>query len=85
MKNRSRIDIFSHILEATANGGATTKTKIMCKACLNYEQLKEYVALLLENGLLDYDKKNAEYNTTEKGINFLKAYNKIGEVMKVET
>ena len=40
MKNRSRTEIVSNILEA-ANGGVT-KTKIMYKAFLSYNQLKEY-------------------------------------------
>jgi predicted transcriptional regulator len=50
MKYRSRTDIVSQILEA-ANGGAT-KTKIMYKAYLSYAQLKEYLSVLVENGLL---------------------------------
>jgi predicted transcriptional regulator len=39
------------ILEA-ANGGAT-KTKIMYGAFLSFEQLKQYLAYLLEKGLID--------------------------------
>jgi predicted transcriptional regulator len=41
--SRSRIDIISQILE-TANGGVTTKVKIMYKANLSYAQLKDYVS-----------------------------------------
>lgn len=52
MKYRSRTDIVSQILEA-ANGGAS-KTKIMYKAYLSYAQLKEYLSVLVENGLLEY-------------------------------
>jgi predicted transcriptional regulator len=44
MKNRSRTELASNILEA-ANGGAT-KTKIMYRAFLSYAQLKEYLAML---------------------------------------
>ena len=40
------------ILEA-ANGGVTN-TKIMYKAFLSYAQLKEYLTVLIENGLLEY-------------------------------
>jgi predicted transcriptional regulator len=49
MKYRSRTDIAEMILEA-ANGGAA-KTKIMYKAFLSYAQLKEYLTVLLQNGL----------------------------------
>ncbi len=52
MKYRSRTDITAQILEA-ANGGVT-KTKIMYKAFLSYAQLKEYLTVLIENGLLEY-------------------------------
>jgi predicted transcriptional regulator len=68
MKYRSRTEIASNILEA-ANGGAT-KTKIMYKAFLSYAQLKEYLATLVENGLLAKDVEGI-YKTTGKGIKFL--------------
>jgi predicted transcriptional regulator len=69
MKYRSRSELVSHILEA-ANGGAT-KTKIMYKAFLSYAQLKEYLPLLSENGLLDYSAESAIFKTTSKGIRLL--------------
>ncbi len=76
MKYRSRTDITAQILEA-ANGGVT-KTKIMYKAFLSYAQLKEYLAVLIENGLLEYIEGEQIYRTTEKGNRFLKIYNQIG-------
>ena len=50
MKNRSRTEIVSMILEA-ANGG-TTKTKMMYNAFLSYNQLREYLSVLIENNLI---------------------------------
>ena len=47
MGNRSRTEIVAMILDA-ANGG-TTKTKIMYFAFLSYDQLKEYLSILIEN------------------------------------
>ena len=41
---RSRIEIISQILES-ANGGGVRKSKIMYKALLDYDQLKEYLML----------------------------------------
>ena len=75
MKYRSRTEIVSNILEA-ANGGAT-KTKIMYKAFLSYAQLKEYLALLSQNGLLEYLDADAKFKTTDKGIKFLAIYDKM--------
>ena len=75
MKYRSRTQIVANILEA-ANGGVT-KTKIMFKAFLSYSQLKEYLAVLIENGLLEHNVKEERYKTTSKGIKFLGIYNQM--------
>lgn len=79
MKYRSRTDIVATILEA-ANGG-TSKTKIMYKAYLSYAQLKEYLSVLIENGLLEYQPGALSYKTTEKGIRFMGTYSQMGEMM----
>ena len=79
MKYRSRTEIVGNILEA-ANGGAT-KTKIMYKAFLSYVQLKEYLSVLIENNLLEYIDGANKFKTTEKGLNYLKMHNEIGELL----
>ena len=80
MKYRSRTEIVSMILEA-ANGSAT-KTRIMYKAFLSYAQLREYLSVLIENNLLEYLEGSQTYKTTEKGLNFLKMHNEIGELLQ---
>ena len=52
MRNRSRTEIVGNILDA-ANGG-TSKTKIMYSAFLSYNQLNEYLSILIENNLIEY-------------------------------
>ena len=83
MKYRSRTEIVSMMLDA-ANGGAT-KTKIMYKAFLSYVQLKEYLSVLIENNLLEYIDGTHKFKTTEKGLNFLKMHNEIGELLQITT
>jgi predicted transcriptional regulator len=83
MKYRSRTEIVSNILDA-ANGG-TTKTKIMYKAFISYNQLKEYLSVLVENNLLEYLDGIHQFKTTEKGLNFLKMHNEIGELLQQTT
>ncbi len=80
MKYRSRTEIVSNILNA-ANGG-TTKTKIMYKAFLSYTQLKEYLSVLIENNLIEYIEGTHTFKTTEKGLNFLKMHNEMGELLQ---
>ena len=81
MKYRSRTEIVSNILDA-ANGGGATKTKIMYKAFLSYNQLKEYISMLIENNLIEYLDGVHKFKTTEKGLNFLKMHNEIGELLQ---
>ena len=78
MKYRSRTDITAQILEAS-NGG-TTKTKIMYKAYLSYSQLKEYLSVLMENGLLEREEGTQNYRTSEKGIAFLRTFSQMSEM-----
>jgi len=78
MGNRSRTEIVSNILDA-ANGG-TTKTKIMYFAFLSYNQLNEYLSILIENNLIEYLDGTKTFKTTEKGLKFLQMQNQIGEL-----
>jgi predicted transcriptional regulator len=73
VKYRSRTEIVSEILEL-AKGEGISKTKIMYGAYLSFSQLKEYLNLLLYNGMLSYNKANNKYRTTQKGLEFLKAH-----------
>jgi predicted transcriptional regulator len=80
MRYRSRTDIISEILDA-ANGGAT-KSGIMYRAFLSYAQMKEYLRVLTENNLLNYDVYTQTFKTTEKGLRFLDTYNQMDDMIK---
>ena len=69
---RNRIDIIAQLLDAASS--PTTKTKMMYKALLSYEQLKEYLVMLRENDLIAYDKTSGRFSTTNKGYEFTKRY-----------
>lgn len=81
MKYRSRSEIIALLLEG-ANGGRSTKTKLMYKAFLSFNQLKEYLAVLVENGLIEYE-GNQTYRTTEKGMCMLHLQNKLEEIAPI--
>jgi predicted transcriptional regulator len=83
MGNRSRTEIMSNILDA-ADGGETS-TKIMYKAYLSYGQLKEYLSVLTENNLIEYIDRTQTFKTTEKGLNHLRVYNEMGELLLITT
>jgi predicted transcriptional regulator len=83
MKYRSRTEIVCNILDAT-NGGAT-KTKIMYAAFLSYGQLKEYLSVLIDNNLIEYNNGTQTFKTTEKGLNLLKIHNEMTELLQQTT
>jgi predicted transcriptional regulator len=82
VKYRSRSDIIGLLLNA-ANGGRATKTKLMYSAFISFNQLREYLSLLVENGLIQYEEGMHTYRTTEKGMRLLNIQNKIDEVAPI--
>ena len=81
MKYRSRTEIVSMMLDS-ANGGST-KTKMMYKSMLSYNQLKEYLTVLIENDLIKYLNGTQTFRTTEKGLNLLKIHNEMAEMLHI--
>jgi predicted transcriptional regulator len=84
MGNRSRTEIVTMILDA-ANGEGETKTKIMYFAFLSYNQLNEYLSILIENNLIEYLDGTRTFKTTEKGLHFLKMHNEMAELLQQTT
>ncbi len=77
---RTSVEIIAEILKI-ANGGNATRSKIMYHAFLSYFQLKEYLSMLTERGLLTYNSDTRTYKTTEKGLMLLEAYNLLVDLM----
>jgi predicted transcriptional regulator len=73
------------ILDAANGGGGETKTRIMYFAFLSYNQVKEYLSLLIANNLIEYLDGANKFKTTEKGLNYLKMHNEIGELLPQTT
>ena len=82
MGNRSRTEIVTMILDA-ANGEGETKTKIMYFVFLSYNQLNEYLSVLIENNLIEYLDGARTFKTTAKGLHFLKMHNEITELLQI--
>ena len=72
MKYRSRTDIIVSMLAAARH--EATKTKIMYSSYLSSHQLRPYLELVIENGLLAYDSTRQKYTTTDKGLRLLELY-----------
>ena len=81
MGNRSRTEIVDSILDAAKNGEGETKTKIMYFAFLSYNQLNDYLSVLIETNLIEYLDGTKTFKTTEKGLHFLKMHNEIKKLL----
>ena len=53
----------------------------MYKNSLSFAQTNAYLSLLISLGLLT--QQNSEYETTDKGRQFISAYNHLGEIMGI--
>jgi predicted transcriptional regulator len=83
---RTQTEIIAQIphLVNDQNRTTETQTQIMYKSFLSYAQLKEYLVLLIQNGLLEYLDGTKSYRTTEKGLKFLKMHEQMEELMTTE-
>lgn len=79
MKYRSRTDIVADVLRIAQDGAI--KTRIMYRSFLSFPQLKEYLELLTDGGLLEYSKEERKYYSTEKGRHFLKIYEDVWQAI----
>ena len=52
----------------------------MYKAYLTHVQLKEFLASLMEKGLIEYHKLERIYTITEKGMHFLEVYSQLNQL-----
>jgi predicted transcriptional regulator len=77
MRNRSRLELTATILRVAKEG--MSSTKIMFNVYVSHTQLKEYLALLIHNGLLEYQKGKRIYLTTQKGLDFLHTYTQMND------
>jgi predicted transcriptional regulator len=80
------------MLDAINDSGTegVSKTSIMYKSFLSYAQLKEYLSLLVEKGLIvEFPKigsnnKKFVYKTTEKGLRFLQISREIESIVGLD-
>ena len=73
---RARLEVLKDILDVGKN--PSTKTSIVYKANLSFEQAKKYLEMLKEDDLMETHKSSHEkYETTEKGKDFLKNFEEL--------
>ncbi len=51
---------------------------------LSYNQLKEYVTISIDNGLLQYARDSQRFKITEKGLRFLELCDQLGNLTELD-
>jgi predicted transcriptional regulator len=70
------------ILQAATTGA--TKTRIMYSAYLSYAQMKEYLGFLTQRNLIIYEEDTQLYKLSERGLQLLRAYDGISEMITLD-
>lgn len=83
MKYRCKTDIMGLILNAANAIDGESRSHIMYKSLVNYNQLKDYLIFLQQQELIEYDKYARTYRTTVKGRDFLELQRDMGEMARL--
>src|ERR671930_2641272 len=81
MDSRTADETIASILHAAIGG--VTKTTIMYKSFITYDQLNEDLSLLVEKGLIAYQEGEKLYRTTDNGISLVQANKKTTRFNKI--
>ncbi len=79
-KDRGRCEIISDILAVVKENGKPKKTRIMQRACLNWDTFQKYFDFLLEEGFVARCDKES-YELTEKGNELLRRLDTVNEML----
>ena len=81
--NRTRVEILANILQVASN--RTLKTHIMYRANLSHRQLEKYLSFLETSGMLGQELDPMDgvmkFRVTQKGIDFLKDYQRLSSYL----
>ena len=83
MKHRNRLEIIALILQNSSDESGASQKRIMYRSFLSYHHLKDYLSLLLGNGLIEFLDTQRKYKITAKGKKFLQIYNGLNEVVEI--
>ena len=81
MKYGSRTEIVRSILYAANKSQGRSRTRLMFKSPFSFNQVREYLRELQENGLMDYEVGKRGYRMIEKGRLLLQLQNKKEQIV----
>ena len=82
--NRGYLEIIQTILSVCTE--SALKTHVMFKCNLNSSQVQQYLAYLVDRGLLEKERKayssKTSYLTSERGRRYMRAYSEVVEMLR---
>jgi predicted transcriptional regulator len=79
-RQRSKTEIILPMLRSTHNRTGTKISQIMYETYIPYNQLKEYLTMMIQNKLIMYIKEKI-FKITEYGIHALKLYDEMDKLL----
>lgn len=71
MKNRSKYDILTYILDSANGRGELSLAKLVESKSVTYVQIREYLGLAIETALVERNKQGRTFRVTKKGWHFV--------------
>ena len=78
---RSKSERILDILRSIRNCPGTRITQIMFETCIPYNQLKEYLAMMIQSELIVYIKEEKTFKITEYGMHVLELYDEMDRLL----
>jgi len=83
MRYRTREEIFAAILTASGSGRHMTLNKLVFYCYIPHSAAVKSTAILVQQGLLEFDKLDRTFRTTDKGFKYVGLHNKMNKVFQL--
>ena len=80
-RQRSKTEIITSILRSTRNRTGMKISQILYETYIPYNQLKEYLTMMVQNELIIYVKEEKIFKITEYGIHLLELYGEMDKLL----
>ena len=80
-QQRSKSEKVSDILRSIRNCTGARISHIMYETCIPHNQLKEYLAMMIQSELIVYIKEEKTFKITEYGMHVLELYDEMDRLL----
>jgi predicted transcriptional regulator len=80
-QQRSKSEKISDILRSIRNCTGARISHIIYETCIPHNQLKEYLAMMIQNKLIIYIKEEKTFRITDYGMHVVKLYDEMDKLL----